>query len=370
MKKDYFRSYERDASRLKGEVLDVFHPKNIDDVREVVLKNKGIVIRGAGTGLAGGAVPQGEVVMDLSKMKGIFNFDKERKFVEVEPGVILDDLQDYLKEFSLEFPVKPSSHAVCTIGGMIATDAVGNRGVRYGKTSSWVRWIEVMDGEGNVERKGITEMSDYTGMEGITGVIVRACLNLSSIFERSASVIRVDNIEEVVRLVRELKHRRDVSMIEFLDKIVSDGVGFGDGYHLIVEYENPDGKLKGKDYEKVMAMRDSVYPFVAGEGYTRIEDPKILIDRFPKLMSWLEEKSIPTFGHIGVGIFHPCFNIDQERLIPEMMTIVKRLGGQVSGEHGIGLLKRGFVEINDQKILRNVKKRCDPLGKFNSGKVI
>jgi len=168
--------------------------------------------------------------------------------------------------------------------------------------------------------------------------------------------------------------RRDVCAIEFLDRIVSKGVGFlkegESAYHLLIEYEGENGKLKGKDYEKVMAMRDAVYPFLAGEGYVRIEDPKVLTDRFPKLMTWLEAKGIPTFGHIGSGIVHPCFNVEQEKLIPEMMKLVLRLGGQVSGEHGIGILKRGFVEVNDQKILRNVKKRIDPSGKFNVGKVI
>jgi len=375
MRKSLFGSYKSDASRLKGEVLDVVHPRSVGGVRDVVLKNKRIVIRGAGTGLAGGCVPQGDVVLDLSKLIRISNFDKERRSVEVEAGVVLDDLQDYLSGVSnLEFPVKPSSHAVATIGGMIATDAVGSRGVRYGKTSAWVKWVEVMDSFGNIERKGITEMSDYVGMEGITGVIVRACLKLDFKKVRSASLVRVKSLVEVVDLVRRLKQRRDVCAIEFLDRIVSKGVGFlkegESAYHLLIEYEGENGKLKGKDYEKVMAMRDAVYPFLAGEGYVRIEDPKVLTDRFPKLMTWLEAKGIPTFGHIGSGIVHPCFNVEQEKLIPEMMKLVLRLGGQVSGEHGIGILKRGFVEVNDQKILRNVKKRIDPSGKFNVGKVI
>ncbi len=380
MKKSFFRSYERDASGLRGEVLDVVHPKSIEEVREVVLKNGGICIRGAGTGLAGGCVPQKEVVMDLSKMTRIFNFNAERKTVEVEAGVVLDDLQDYLKSRGdLEFPVKPSSHAVATMGGMVSTNAVGNRGVKYGKTSDWVRWVEVLDGEGRVERKGITELSDYAGMEGITGVIVRICLNLSLTKQRSASLFRLNDLDKVVDLVRKLKMRRDVCAIEFLDKKVSEGVGFfpkgdleksGGFYHLIVEYENDEGKLRGDDYDRIMKMRDSVYPFVAGEGFVRIEDPKVMINKFPELMKWLEVRGIPTFGHIGIGILHPCFNVDQERLIPEMMKLVSRLGGLVSGEHGIGILKRGFVEVNDQKILRNVKKRCDPLNKFNSGKVV
>jgi glycolate oxidase len=374
MNKKFFRSYKSDASGLKGRVLDVVHPGNIEGVRDVVLKNNHIVIRGAGTGLAGGCVPRSEVVLDLSKLIGIFNFSKERRTVEVEAGVVLDDLQGYLAgKSNLEFPVNPASHAVATIGGMIATNAVGSRGVRYGKTSAWVRWVEVMDSSGNVERMGVTEMSDYVGMEGITGVIVRACLNLDVVKKRSASLVRLQGLDEVVALVRKLKMRRDVSMIEFFDKIVSRGIGFSSGeddsgekYHVLIEYENDEGSLKGDAYDKVMAMKDIAYPFVASEGFTRIEDPKVLTDRFPGLMRWLEERGIPTFGHIGSGILHPCFNIEQERFVPEMMKLVGRLGGQVSGEHGIGMLKRGFVEVNDQKILRNVKKRCDSRGKFNS----
>ena len=87
MKKNFFRSYQSDASGLKGEVLDVVHPRSVAEVRGVVLGNDRVVIRGAGTGLAGGAVPQGEVVLDLSKMIRISNFDEGRRTIEVEAGV-------------------------------------------------------------------------------------------------------------------------------------------------------------------------------------------------------------------------------------------------------------------------------------------
>jgi glycolate oxidase len=159
-------------------------------------------------------------------------------------------------------------------------------------------------------------------------------------------------------------------MIEFLDKGLSEKLGFEEGYHLIVEYENDSGKLKGDSYRKLLAKRDEVYPLIATEGFVRIEDPKIMLDKFPTLMRWLEQKKVPVFGHIGVGILHPCFNIVQEKDIPELMKLVKRLSGQVSGEHGIGILKKAFVEFNDKKILENIKKRTDTLSKFNIGKVI
>jgi glycolate oxidase len=371
MRKDLFRCYSSDASRMKGKVEDVLHPRSVEEVCKMVRENGHVVIRGAGTGLAGGAVPQGDVVLDLSKLRGIMDFDLERRSVVVEAGVVLDDLQDFLsKRGNLEFPVKPSSHAACTLGGMVATNAVGNRGVRYGNVSEWVRWVDVVDGLGRVERKGVTEMSDYVGLEGITGVVVRVCLKLDERKDHSASLFRLDSVEDVVRSVLRFKQRRDVSGLEFMDRLVSKGVGLDEGYYLLVEFEGDEGKLKGEGYEKVMAKRDAVYPFVAGEGFCRIEDPKVMVSKLPELLGWLEKNGVPTFGHIGTGILHPCFSVEQERLIPEMMKLVVRLGGKVSGEHGVGLLKRKFVEANDRKILLNVKKRLDSEGKFNRGKVV
>jgi glycolate oxidase len=370
--KNLMKVYETDASRLKGKALDVVHPKSVAEVQKIVARSDRVVVRGAGTGLAGGCVPQNglDVVLDMSKMDKIGKFDVVKKSVEVEAGVILDDLQKYISRAGLEFPVNPSSHAIATIGGMIATDAVGSRAIKYGKTSSWVKWVEIIDDRGELCRKGNTELSDYSGMEGITGVIVRACLKLSPKKDRSVSLVSVGSLEKIVSIVRELKRNSNVSMIEFIDKGISKELELGDGYSLIVEYEDGSGELKGKERRELMALRDKAYPFVSNEGYTRIEDPKIMIDRFVTLMSWLEKRKVPVFGHIGVGILHPCFNSEQEKYIPEMIKLVKRLGGQISGEHGIGLMKKSFVEVNDKKILVNVKKRTDPLNKFNVGKVI
>ena len=372
MNRNEMKAYESDSSQLKGRALNVIHPRTIADVKRIVTNAKRIVVRGGGTGMAGGCVPQGglDVVLDISKMDKIGTIDKERNTIEVEAGALLDELQASLIKHNLEFPVNPSSHAICTVGGMIATDAVGSRAIKYGKTSNWVKWIEIIDGNGELHRKGITELSDYIGMEGITGVIVKACLKLSPRKERTATLIKIEKLEDVIDIVHKLKRDETVSMIEFLNKEISKKLALNEGYHLIVEYENDSGEMKDSDYERLMELREEIYPMLSGEGYSRIEDPKILLDRSDKLIRWLEERDIPVFGHIGVGILHPCFNHDQEKYIPEMMTLVKRLGGQISGEHGIGLLKKSFVEMNDKKILINIKKRTDPLNKFNVGKVL
>ncbi len=372
MNKNLVKVYGSDASGVDGRALDVVQPRNIAEVRRIVANAGRVVIRGGGTGLSGGAVPQNglDVVLDLSKMDGIYGFDKERKVVEVGAGVILDELENYLFKYGLEFPVRPSSHSVATIGGMIATDAVGARAIKYGRTSNWVKWVEIVDGSGELHRRGAMELSDYAGMEGISGVIVRACLKLSPLKNRSATLVKFESIEDVALAVRDLKRNSAVSMIEFLDKRVSAGLGFVDGYYLIVEYEDGTGIMSGKEYDELMATRDGVYPFVASEGYVRIEDPKVMIDGFVKLVKWFEEIGIPVFGHIGVGILHPCFSEKQKKFIPEMMKLVKRFGGSISGEHGIGILKKEFVDVNDKKILVNIKKRTDPLNKFNVNKVV
>jgi len=159
-------------------------------------------------------------------------------------------------------------------------------------------------------------------------------------------------------------------MIELISPFVSKGIGFKDKYNFIVEYEDDSGVLKEFEFQKILNKRDQVYPFLAGNGFLRIEDPKILIDRIKNLLVWLELKDIPYFGHLSVGIIHPCFKKNQEELIPEMMKLVKRAGGQITGEHGIGILKKEFVDPQDKKILINIKKRTDKKNKFNRGKIL
>lgn len=363
--------YEIDASRIKGRSLNVVFPMNVFGVQRAVRENSKIVARGGGTGLRGGAVPQdGDTVLDLSKLNKILNLDVGRKTVEVEAGVVPDDLQEYLKNYGLEFPINTLSSSICTIGGMIATNAFGSLANKYGRISSWIMWIEVVDYEGKINRKGLTEISDYVGMEGTTGVIVRACLRVIPMQERTASIETFENPFQLVERVKELKRDSQVSGLEFFDLFISKKIGLPVGYNLLIEYENDNGNYKGQEYLRVRELPLRAYEAVTREGYLRIEDPKILVDRFVPLFEWLEARKIPVFGNIGIGVLHPCLDKDQERSIPEMVRVVRRFGGKVSGKFGIGVLKKEFVEAVDRKILENMKKRRDPKNKFNVGKII
>lgn len=364
------KAYETDASQLKGVLNKVLIPDNINEVQNIVLANQKITIRGAGTGLVGGSVPTNTVIIDVSKLNKIENFNRIRKTIEVGPGVVLDDLNGFLEQYGLEFPVNPSSHSVCTIGGMVATDAVGSRAIKHGRTSNWVEWLDIVNPQGKLQRKLKSEISDYSGLEGISGVIVRACLKLSELKFRTASLLEFDSFDSLIEKVKELRRNTDVSMIELYDKTVSKLLNFKDKYHLIVEFESDEGDYSKGDYNKLLSQRDKVYPLLAKAGYSHIEDPKLFLSKIKDLTTWLEHNKIPFFGHISVGILHPCFSKDLISKIPEMIKIVKRLSGQITGEHGIGLLKKQYLDFQDKSLLITLKKRIDPLNKFNPGKMI
>jgi glycolate oxidase len=373
MRKEEIIAYEIDASQIKGNAKDVLHPESILQAQKMITENQRLCIRGGGTGLVGGAIPEQhqDIVLDLSKLNKIENIDVNRKTVEVEPGVIPDELEEYLSKFNLKFPIKPTSYNSCTFGGMVATNASDERIHKYGKMENWVRWIEVIDSEGNIDRKGKTEISDYAGMEGITGVICKICLNLiEKHTARSGTLIKLETKEKVVEVVKKAKQITEITMIEFIDKAISEKIGLSEHYHLILEYENETGVLKGEDYEKLLQKHKQIYHALVSEGYTRVEDPKIMLGKFVEVVEWLEKRNLPVYGNISVGILYPHFYEGQEKYIPEFYNMIKKTGGKLSGRHGIGITKKKFVEFNDKKILENIKKRTDPKNKFNIGKVI
>ena len=367
-----------DASGVEGNAIDVFYPCSAEEIKKITVLANNITARGGGTGLVGGAVPLNSVVIDMSKLNKVIELDRQKKIVYVEAGVILDELNNKLEKFGLEFPINPSSHAVCTIGGMIATNAAGSRAIKYGRTSNWIENFEIINSKGETEKLGKADINDYAGMEGTTGIIVKAKLKLIKKPKRTASLMKFNELDDLVRRARELKLDKDVSMIEFLDKKTSELLGFDKLYHLIVEYESENGKnekgeFKDKEYEKIMNLRDSTYPKLASVGYTIIEDPKLFLLKINEFIEFLEKNNIPCFGHIGSGILHPCFNPDEKnskKKIEQTIKLARQSHGNVTGEHGIGILKKQFLEITEKKLISVVKNRLDKQNKFNPGKII
>lgn len=351
--------YNSDASQIEGKTVLVVRPGNAKEVHQIILfvkrNHANIVIRGGGTGLVGGAVPENSVVMDLSRMNKILSQGID--FVVVEPGIILEDLNNQLED--KHFPVIPASYKSCTIGGMIATNAVGMRAVKYGKTGNWVREVEIIDGDGRIRR---ADLNNVIGKEGITGIIISAKLRIiNKPKKRKVEMFEFDYLQEVMFKLKEFE---DVSAVEFINKEAAVLAGLEeDKYYLIVEKE--DEEEGGEEYWKI---REDLYPKLASKGYSIIEDPKISLANMEKFLKWLDENKIPAFGHINVGIIHPCF--ENEDKLEEMYDLVSDLGGEVSGEHGIGIKKKRFVSKEFKEKIKNLKIKYDVNNVLNRGKLI
>ena len=367
--------YSSDASMIEGKTLVIVKPETSKQVHELIMYAKRtdlkIVIRGAATGLVGGSVPEDSIVMDLTRMNNISEINKEKKYAVVGPGVNVDELNLELMP-DLFFPVIPSSHEVATIGGMIATNAVGLRAVKYGKMENWVDEIEVIDGTGKIYKFSGDKMQDFIGKEGITGVIVKAKLKLTQpIKHRTMNIMDFNDFGKVIDEVKRLKENKSVAMIEFMDKKTSSLLKLKNAYHLIAEFENDDGPVKEHDkINEIIKLRDSAYPALASTGYYRIEDPKVDIDAMPKLVEFLEKYDVPFFGHMGADIIHPCFKSGSEKIIDEMYIMVADLNGYITGEHGIGLAKKKYVAPALKDKFEKLKKTYNRDDVVNKGKII
>ena len=366
--------YSIDASQIEGKASAVIWPASKEDVYKVIRyahrTDSTITPRGAGTGLAGAAVPQDSIVVDFSKMDKIIKIDPKSKTTIVEPGVILDNLNKELAKHNLFFPVIPASHKVCTIGGMISTNAAGMRAIRYGKTMDWIKGLEIIDGMGRVMTANDKNIKHFCGREGTTGIIIKAKLNLAELTKtRSLDIFKLETISELMDVVKSLNPEK-LNAIEFIDKIAARIAGLKSlYYYLFVEYNDDTGEIfDEKDIDESWKMREDVGIVLSSEGYGIKEDPKIPLKDIPQFISWLEQHDIPSFGHLGIGILHPRFKTSD--LIPEMYRLVEELGGEVSGEHGIGLKKKGYVKEDFRQTMRMLKKKYDPEAILNKNKLI
>jgi len=328
-----------------------------------------IVPRGGGSNLRGSCVPNNSIILDLSKMDKILDIDVERKTADVEAGVILEDLNSELEKFNLEFPVDTLSKEICTIGGMIATNAAGSREIKYGRMRNWVEELDAIDGKGNFRKVSKNDVSDFSGMEGLTGVIIRAKLKLIEKPKRTSSIVQSDSIEEIIKIIKKLKLERDVSIIDILDRRVSSLLGWKYRYHLIVEFESERGKIKGEEYCKINEFRERIYFQLASKEYYVLEDARFFIDKIEDFIVYLEEEDIPFFGGMGIGVLHPCFKANDKKRI-EMLNLVRKLRGKISGKFGIGIQKKEFLDDIEVELVKRIKLRYDPGLKLNKGKIV
>ncbi|GBE23303.1 putative FAD-linked oxidoreductase [bacterium BMS3Bbin01] len=366
--------YGRDASRLEGDCLAVVWPSQPPQVTALVEWAQAVGVdltpRGAGTGLCGGATPQKSLVVDLSRLNTVVSIDTTGRMARVGAGVVLGSLNRNLKVHDLFLPVVPGSHRAATIGGMIATNAAGLRAVRYGSMRRWVQELSLVDGRGRLRRIAGDALDDVVGREGVTGFIVEATVRLAALPHRRTVSLFADDDESVLSAQRDewISDPR-LTALEYLNRHAAGAIGWEPRPHLLAEFDSDGGELTDPDrIDAVWRARDGLYPVLAGHGYPVIEDPKLDADGLSVLLPWLDAEAIPAFGHLGVGIIHPCFPPDDER-IATLYGQVADLGGQVSGEHGVGLKKKTWTTASYRAEVRRLKDIYDPQGVLNRGKL-
>lgn len=364
------KSYSFDASNLVVWPKGVVIAKDLRDIKETLQyaksKHKKIIIRGSGTNLVGNAIGEG-IVLDLSKLNKVLDFNQDNKTISVEPGVILAHLNNFLKTKNLIFPVIPSSQKEATIGGMISCNAAGRKAAKYGKTINWIDSLDVMLWDGSTIKIKGEDVLNFSASEGGLGIIIRANLKLNPLsIKRSLRIYELNTVYEVIDKLKLLNSQK-ASSVEFINPISASLLNRESKYFVFAEFDDDSGSIKDNtEIEKFWALRDDAYPMLARKGFSLIEDPELLdYTSLQKALSFFEKKAIPTFGHLGLGVVHPCFKANQSKLIKEMYDYVQNQRCIISGEHGYGLKKREYL-CDDLKLkMISLKEKYDPFNLFN-----
>lgn len=414
--------------------IAVVTARSIEDVQAVMRiateTRTPVVVRGAGTGLAGGAIAsEGEIVLSTLAMDGLLEVSVDDGFAVVQPGIINAELNAQLEPYGLWFAPDPASRAISTVGGNIATNAGGLLCAKYGVTREAVLGLKVVLADGRLVElghrtvKGVTGL-DFTalmvGSEGTLGVIVEATVRLLPAVQGvvatiSANFGTVEHAAAAAGAITSSGLRPAVMELigeSAMAAIASHlGIGHPGGSQLIVQLDGPGAPVEADaalaairslggtaelttdpaEGERFFAIRRAFHPAMAAMGDVLIEDvcvPRSALAAMFAAITDIERRfglSIPTVAHAGDGNLHPNFIIERGTAegadVPEnvwsaadeLFLAALRLGGTLTGEHGIGILKRRWLrdELGDDQfdLQQRVKAVFDPLGILNPGKV-
>lgn len=395
-----------------------------------------VVPSGGRTGLSGGAVAKDkEVVLSLDKLNQIENFNEIDKTVDCGAGVITEALQDFVKEKSYYFPVDFAARGSSQIGGNIATNAGGIKVIRYGNMREWVAGLEVVTGKGEVlnlnnglikNNTGYDFRHLFIGSEGTLGIITKAKIKFTTLpKEEQVLLLAVPSLREIMPIFKVFTKELPVTAFEmFTDKALKHVLHstelsspFPEDYstYLVVEVENQNESIEEKImecFEKCMEeawIMDGLVsqsPTQAKEFWTYREqisealafapphknDISVNVSKIPdfieKVDQIYQEKypqfEVIWFGHIGDGNVHVNIlkpkDMEMNDFLNEVHKVddilfqeIKALGGSVSAEHGVGLVKKKPLNYTRSKeeieIMKAMKQAFDPNLILNPGKV-
>ena len=419
-----------------GMPLAVCFPRSTHDVRGIVAAaarhRVPIVPRGAGSGLSGGAVAiDGALTVVFTEMNRIIEIDRANLTATVQPGVINADLGRAAAEVGLFYAPDPASFEICTIGGNLAENSGGLRCVKYGVTRDWVLGLEVVLATGEVVRTGGKTVKDvagydltglFVGSEGTLGLITEATLRLlplppakltllaffPSVLAAGEAVAGI-TLAGVVPVTLELMDAFTIAAVEDVHRL---GLDLDAAAMLMVESDAGGSAAAAelaaveqaclaagatsvvraadeKEADWLRQARRAAHGALERAGVARMDDVGVPRSRIPEMLAAIEqvarrhELRVGVFGHAGDGNLHPTFVLDRDDPTAEQRIDAARgdiyraalaLGGTVTGEHGTGLAKRGYLELQRgaaaMALMRAVKEALDPQGILNPGKVL
>ncbi len=429
--------YSYDGTPLHAVLPDaIVRPTTKEQISSILkLANKesfAVVPRGAGSGLSGGSIPvKNSIVIDLSRWNSILEIDTENLTAWVEPGVITSQLHQAVEAIGLFYPPDPGSMNICTIGGNVAENSGGLRGLKYGVTKNYVMGLEVVLPDGSIIQCGGKTVKDvagynlkdfFIGSEGTLGIFTKILLKLIPKPEASKTMVAYFNTQEDAgRTVSSIIAQKIIPCtVEFLDRTtiqcVEEFSKIGlptniesllllevDGHPAVVEEEAQkiveccrnnhatDVKIAQTIDEamNLKAARRSAFSALARKKPTTIlEDitvPRSAIAAMLSTISAISKKYdilIGTFGHAGDGNLHPTCLTDErdhdeiaraEKAYEEIFVEAVKLGGTITGEHGTGLAKKKYLHLVSGyaaiDTMRSIKKALDPNNILNPGKV-
>ena len=392
--------------------------------------------RGAGTGLSGGALPHlGGVLLSTERMNTIIDIDERNLQITTEPGVITEVLQNAVKEKNLFYPPDPSSKGSCFIGGNIAENSGGPKAVKYGVVKDYVLNLEVVLPTGDIIWTGANVLKNVTGYnitqlmvgsEGTLGIVTKIVLrliplpkydllmlvpfaSLEKASEAVSAIFRAGFTPSALELV-EIDALKIVSkMVDSYAVPVNDDIAA----HLIIEVDGNNVDVLMSEMEQIAelmvqyeggevffaddaAQKEELWKLrrrcaeaVKSVGYTIEEDTVVPRAELPKLIKGVKELGkqygfhAVCYGHAGDGnlhirINHPTIknshgNAEMTHILRELFNIVKSLGGVVTGDHGVGLIQKPYIDIvcdnANVEIMRSIKKAFDPNNILNAGKI-
>lgn len=438
---DSLAHYGRDWTKLYTvRPLAIVFPESIDDVQRLVrwarANRIGLVPSGGRTGLSGGACAlNDEVVVSFEKMNKILDYNPTDRTVQVQAGVVTEQLQHFARDKGACYPVDFAARGSAHIGGNIATNAGGVKVLRYGSTREWIAGLKVVTGSGDIlelnrglvkNATGLDFRHLFIGSEGILGFVVEATIKLTSPPQPSTvMILGLPTLDAIMKVFRKFRDQLPITAFEFFSDIALRHVlshaaltppfNTPTPNYVLIEVENPDqrndalimelfeasvneglvldgsiaqSEAQAREFwrlrEDISEATAPYTPYKNDISVTISKVPEFLAKTDAALKAGYADFEVVWFGHIGDGNMHinilkpASLNRDQflsrcKGVNKILFEIIENLGGSVSAEHGVGIVKKDDLlytrSAEEIALMKAIKAAFDPDGIMNPGKV-